>query len=375
MTPWSLLESSSRWSVRRLGKGLLALVVVVAALPVVAAPPPVVRVLVGEDTGDRIVLNCTVGEHSEIPAPIGGDKWVHLSLPGEPLTMIAGEPALPRVCRSVVILDDAKMEVRVLAADFEDVGDVAVAPSKGNLLRTVNPADVPYEFGPVYRQNAFYPGPLAALREPYILRDLRAVTVELNPFQYNPVTRTLRVYRSVSLEVVRTGADTVNVPDRSLRSTRPSRAFESVYRSRFVNYASGLRYASMDEEGDMLIICHDAWLANVQPLAVHKTARGINTTVVGVSTIGNNSTSIKNYIQNVYNTSNLAFVLLVGDAAQVATPSSGGGAADPTYAKVAGGDDYPDIIVGRFSAETAAHVDTQVERTITYENLPAPLQN
>ncbi len=375
MTPWNVMEYSARRPVRWMGRGLVALVVLLAALPAVAAPAPHVQVSVSQDSGDRIVLDYTLGEHLVIPAPIEGDKWVHLSLPGEPLTLVAGEPALPRVCRSIVIPDDAKMEVRVLAADFEDVSDVAVAPSKGNLLRTVNPADVPYEFGPVYTQDAFYPGPLATLREPYILRDLRAVTVELNPFQYNPVTRTLRVYRSVSLEVVRTGADTVNVPDRSLRSARPSRAFESVYRSRFVNYASGLRYAPMDEEGDMLIICHDAWLSNVQPLATHKTARGINTTVVGVSTIGNNSTSIKNYIQNAYNTSNLAFVLLVGDAAQVATPSSGGGAADPTYAKVAGGDDYPDIIMGRFSAETAAQVDTQVQRTITYETLPAPLQD
>ena len=32
--------------------------------------------------------------------------------------------------------------------------------------------------------------------------------------------------------------------------------------------------------------------------------------------------------------------------------------------RLAGSDDYPDIIVGRFSAQTAAHVDTQVERTI-----------
>ncbi|MBN1513429.1 MAG: hypothetical protein JXB13_15540, partial [Phycisphaerae bacterium] len=355
--------------------GLLALMVVAAALPAFAAPAPLVQVSVRENTGDRIVLDYTLGQHLETPAPIEGDKWVHLFLPGEPLTLVAGEPALPRVCRSVVIPDEAKVEVRVLAADFEDVADVAVAPSKGNLLRTVNPADVPYEFGSVYKQDAFCPGPLATLREPYILRDLRAVTVELNPFQYNPVTRTLRIYRRVSVELVRTGVDIRNVPDRSVRSIRPSRAFESVYRNQFVNYSRGLRYAPMDEEGDMLIICHDAWLTNVQPLAVHKIARGINTTVVGVSTIGNNSTSIKNYIQNVYNTSNLAFVLLVGDAAQVASPSSGGGAADPTYAKVAGGDDYPDIIIGRFSAETAAQVDTQVQRTMTYENLPAPLQD
>jgi hypothetical protein len=68
-------------------------------------------------------------------------------------------------------------------------------------------------------------------------------------------------------------------------------------------------------------------------------------------------------------------VLLVGDSAQVATPLASGGASDPSYAKVAGHDDYPDILVGRFSAESAADVDTQVERTITYEQLPATTQD
>ena len=36
-------------------------------------------------------------------------------------------------------------------------------------------------------------------------------------------------------------------------------------------------------------------------------------TLFGVSTIGNNASAIKSYIQGVYDTSNLAFVLLVGD--------------------------------------------------------------
>ncbi|MBM3324984.1 MAG: hypothetical protein FJY66_04885, partial [Calditrichaeota bacterium] len=43
------------------------------------------------------------------------------------------------------------------------------------------------------------------------------------------------------------------------------------------------------------------------------------------------------------------------------------GSSDPTYSKVAGGDDYPDLFVGRFSAETVAHVQTQVGRTVEYE--------
>jgi len=63
----------------------------------------------------------------------------------------------------------------------------------------------------------------------------------------------------------------------------------------------------------------------------------------------------------------LAFVLLVGDSDQVATPTASWGASDPSYAKLSGNDNYPDILVGRFSAETLAELETQLQRTITYE--------
>jgi hypothetical protein len=101
-----------------------------------------------------------------------------------------------------------------------------------------------------------------------------------------------------------------------------------------------------------------------------KKQKGIPTTIINVSEIGNSSSKIMNYIQDFYDGSDLAWVLLVGDAAEVATPSSFGGASDPSYSKVSGGDDYPDIFVGRFSAENINHVQTQVQRSVEYEISP-----
>ena len=101
-----------------------------------------------------------------------------------------------------------------------------------------------------------------------------------------------------------------------------SRAFDQLYQHHFLNYRTPSRYTPIDEEGDLLIICHDDWMSNVQPLVDHKNTIGIDTTMVGVSTVpgGNNATSIASYIQDVYDAGDLAFVLLVGDSGQVATP-------------------------------------------------------
>ena len=334
-----------------------------------------VDVTVLEDTPQQIVLDYTFAEPERSAVKIDGQMYELLGLGSESLKMEAGAPAVPDVSRSVIIPAGSKMGVRVIDSQFYEIEDVDVAPSKGYILRTVDPADVPYTFGKTYEADAFYPGPLATIGEPYIMRDYRGLVVTVNPVQYNPVQRVLRVYTQMTVAVEAVGPGVVNVQAQRVGPRTLSRAFHEIYRSHFVNYGGRTRYDPLDETGDMLIISYDAWVANVQPLADHKNAVGMNTTIVPVSTIGNNASSIASYIQNLYDTSDLAFVLLVGDSTQVATPIASGGAADPTYALVAGTDNYPDIIVGRFSATTSAHVDTQVQRTVAYEQLPATQQD
>lgn len=353
--------------------GLVAAALLAMASPTASAGDAVgTTVLV--DTPDRIVIEYRFGTFGETAVDVDGVEYSQLALGKEARRQDRGDPALPRVCRSVIVPDDASMAVRVLDSRSYLVEGVLVAPSKGVIYRNQNPEDIPWEFGKAYKTDAFYPGELASLREPYILRDHRGVVVEVNPLQYNPVSQTLRVYSEVTVEVTPSGPAQLNqaVPRGDAREL--SLAFHKVYSHHFLNYGLGARYAPLDEAGDMLVICHDAWLPNIQPLVDHKNGIGLSTTAVGVSAIGNNATAIGNYIQSVYDTSDLAFVLLVGDSAQVASPSSAGGSADPTYALVAGGDNYPDIFIGRFSAETADDVDTQVLRTVEYEQLQSTTQ-
>ena len=361
---------------RRRPRPLAAAVLMVTAASVSAAEPVTVRVL--ENTADRIVIDYELGQFTSEPVIIDGRQYARITLGKESPLKKVGAPELPNVNRSIIIPDDAKMAVKVLASEHHDITDMDVPPSKGYISRTVDPKNVPYTFGPEYKTDAFYPAELAALRSPHILREHRGLVVEVNPLRYNPVTRTLRVWTKVTVEVVPTEPGVLNVLARRRAERELSLAFHTIYKHHFINYDSQSRYDPLDETGDMLIIAHDSWISNVQPLADHKTARGIDTTVVGVSTIGDDPTAIKDHIQGVYDSSDLAFVLLVGDAAQVPTftaVSGYDGASDPKYSKLAGEDDYPDIVVGRFSAETPGQVDTQVERTIEYETMPATAQD
>ena len=347
-------------------------VLVIAALASTAWATLPVAVTAASDGPARVVLEFEMGGFTQSPVEIKGERYLSIDLAHEPRMLHAGEPALPFVTRSVTLSPRTEPVVRVLDARYYELDDVLIAPSKGNLNRTEHPdpTKIPYRFADVYARNVFYPdGPLAKSGEPYMMRDRFGVPITIHPFQYNPGTRTLRVYTSMTVEVVARGASALHG---AVATRKPSAAFEELYQARFVNYEPP-RYTPLDETGDLLIICHDAWIPNVQPLADHKNAIGIPTAIVGTSVAGTTVSQIKSYIQSVYDSSNLAFVLLVGDAAQVPSPSASGGASDPSYAKLAGDDDYPDIIVGRLSAETAAQVDTQVLRTIEYEENQATL--
>jgi len=338
------------------------------------APTPNQLEVVLEQSSDAgTIIRYDLGSFYREPIEVSGETYYYITLENEGNRLQAGQPALPHINRSIIIPDDARMDIRVIASKYVDLTDMPVLPSKGNLLRTVNPADVPYSFGPAYSASAFFPEQLAALGEPYILRDYRGAVIEINPFQYNPMNKTLRVYTSITVEVTNAGPGQVNVLQRDKSAIGLVPDFDQIYSRHFINYSTAAdKYTPVGETGDMLIITYDAFATDMQPLVDWKRQKGIKTTMVNVSSVGNNATSIDNFIQAFYDSTNLAFVLLVGDAAQVASAYASGGESDPSYAKVAGGDNYPDILIGRFSAESAANVQTQVERTVNYEqnNLP-----
>jgi Peptidase family C25/Propeptide_C25/Dockerin type I domain/Peptidase family C25, C terminal ig-like domain len=332
------------------------------------------KVEVLQSNDQSTVVKYEIGGFEQETVNINGEEFFMIRLAGENFLLNEGEPELPRLCRSIIIPDDAAMEINVVASEYTDIHGMQVIPSKGNLLRNVNPDDVPYTFGETYNNNAFYPGELAAIRDPFIIRDYRGTVIELNAFQYNPVTQTLRVFTSVTVEVANVGYGQINVKQATDHSRIVS-DFKLFYDHHFINYAQfeSLKYTPVEETGDMLIITYDAFNATMQPFVDWKMQKGIKTTMVNVSTIGNNAAAIDSYIQTFYDdpNTNLGFVLLVGDGDEV-TPHYANGDSDVEYTKVVGTDDYPDIIIGRFSAELISQVQTQVDRTLTYEKNPVP---
>jgi len=281
--------------------------------------------------------------------------------------LIKGAPDLAKLSASIIIPDLAQMKLEVIASEFEILENIDVAPSKGNLTRDIDPSSVSFVYGNWYNENNFYPGKLAELRNPYIIRDYRGQTIWVYPFQYNPVTRELKVYTSITIKISENSNNGFNPLVRKGFPEKIDHDFSRIYARQFLN-AGNMDYTPVEEQGNMLVISYGSFMADMQEFVDWKNTIGIPTEMVDVATIGN-SAAIKSYIASYYNTYGLTYVLLVGDAAQVPSSYSSGDS-DNDYSYIVGSDHYPDVFIGRFSAESPAHVKTQIQRTLEYEQTP-----
>ncbi len=289
-----------------------------------------------------------------------------ISVPEMVPMLVAGTPDIPQYGVSAIIPDMALMQVRVISSKYTDFTNIDVAPSKGNFNRGIDPNTVPFIYGEVYNHDAFYPAIRSELQEPYILRDFRGQVVTIFPFSYNPIARTLRVYHEMTVEMYNTGIGGENQFHRSGLPERTDREFKHLYDRHFINF-SVTRYPIIQEEGRMLIISHGPFMAAMEEFVQWRRTIGRPTEMVNVATIGTTSTAIKNFVVNYYNTHGLTHLLLVGDHQQIPSHSMSGGFSDNFFGYITGNDSYNELFVGRFSAETPAHVTTHVDRIIHYE--------
>ena len=331
-------------------------------------------------------VNQISSENLEISFNLGGfhkhkldnDK-IKVTFPDGVSILEEGAPNLPRMARSFIIPDMAKMHLSVIEADFIEIQIDNIEPSKGNILRNQNPDLIPYTYGPSYEKDQLYPSEIVFLREPYILRAIRGQAVVFQPIQYNPIQRVLRVYTLIKVSVKQNGLGQINILERKPLNS-PSKEFLNIYKDHFINYPETTeRYEILSEQGSMLIISYGAFMEAMQPFVDWKNYKGMSTEIVDIADIGGIS-DVAQLIEEKYYEDGIAFVLLVGDINQIESirRSDGDGSntpSDNSFTFVAGDDYYPDLIIGRFSAETTEHVETMVNRTISYEMNPDTSNN
>ncbi len=303
-----------------------------------------------------------------VEKPYQATKALILQIPGGQPVLEMGSPDLERYSFSLEIPADGNVVARIISESHTDYTNIDVIPSEGNVLR--NLCSNSRQKGIAYTSDSFYPGKLIDSDQPFIVRNTRAQSFHVYPLQYNPVTRVLRFYHHLSIDLVYTPGTGINPLKYTDFNIIP---IEGINIGAPTDETSALKAGTLPaEKGSMLIICPEKFRTAILPLAEWRIQTGIPVEIINSEQF-TDCQLLYNYIKEYYHSHpNLAYLLLVGDAKYVPSYMIHEGASDNYYSYLSGNDHYPDILVGRFSAESIKDVEIQVERTLKYELSPGP---
>ncbi|MCF8234663.1 MAG: T9SS type A sorting domain-containing protein [Bacteroidales bacterium] len=307
-----------------------------------------------------------------------------ISLPGHFLFNDKGMPDLPGKGRYIAIPQGATARLKITDYRTELIENISIAPAP-EIPKGTDNQQLKYEKNQeAYSTNAFYPENPVALSEPSKIRGMDVVMLGVTPFQYNPVTKELLVYRDLEIEIEFEGGNGTFGEER-LRS----RWFDPILQDAVFNvnsipqvdYAKKFSNVNRDDVGcEYLIISpnDDVFQQWADSIKQFRIKQGILTDVVTLEDIGgNNSNLIEQYLNDAYNNWDIppAAVLLLGDygssaADRIMSPVwNGYCVSDNIYADV-DNDDLPDIVLARITAQNESQLEVMVTKFLNYERTP-----
>ena len=313
---------------------------------------------------------------------INGEEMQIIELPGSFLQNDEGAPNLPSNGRYIAMPQGSRAEFRIVSSRTETYQNIELAPAPRIPLET---EDGPLEYNKnmnLYSRNAYYPESPVQLSNQTLVRGVDAVILGITPFQYNPVTKELVVYRDLEVEVNFVGGNG-HIGSDNLRS----RWWDPIFADMFLNYESlpEIDYSSRNrtrEGADYLIISPDdpTFLAWADSIRIFRNEQGISTVIKTTAEIGGNTTTaIEGYINSIMDPNTgwdpaPAAILLLGDYGvsgnTIVSPIwDNYCVSDNIYADVSG-NSMPDVVLARMTAQNETHLNTMITKFLNYERTP-----
>ncbi len=345
------------------------------------------RLSLNATTSNAVNLNLDIDAVGLKSAESWADNYKTAGLPGGDKLMAGsigeiGQPEIPTLTTFIAIPDQAGVTVTAHYESYEIIENIDLLP-----VQTPMPEggfDTPAAFAKdidAYSQNKFYPEVLAEAGEPVIMRDVRMVQIAMYPVQYNPVTRQLKVYRDLSVDISYEG-EVVN--PKTTRANYISEAFLPLYKSMIANfdeYMSTLASVPV-KRGGILIITPNLtgylWKNAMMEIANWKRKKGYDVALVTTNDVAANGRpsqiQVKTYLQAAYNTWDVPpeFVYLIGDEDLSLIPDYpySSYTSDHQYACLDGTDWIPDVAVSRVSVDNLNELNAWIAKDLKYERDP-----
>jgi hypothetical protein len=320
---------------------------------------------------------------------VNGVMMKTISVPGFFLPNQEGAPNCAGAGRYIAIPQGAQAQLTILGFRTETHNDIDVAPA---FKIPMESDDSPLYFEKdmsIYSRNAYYPESPVTLSRPKQIRGVDVVIVGITPFQYNPVTKELIVYKDIRVRIDFIGGNGHFGEDR-LRS----RFWEPILQEHLLNYKSLPEidfYAPerfLNRQNDnveyIIIVPNDATFEAWGNQIKHwRQLQGITSEVYTLNEIGgSDSASIKNFLENAYLTWNpapVAFLILsdfpvTGDVYGVTAPyvwhASGIRMPSDNWYADYNNDTLPEMHHGRICAQNSSQLAVMISKVLSYEQNP-----
>ncbi|MCF7793621.1 MAG: hypothetical protein K9N09_04895 [Candidatus Cloacimonetes bacterium] len=332
-----------------------------------------------ENTDSKIKLNYSIQNFELSDFILKGETTKVIPLPGVFLPNDAGMPNLPGSSRYLAIPQNSKVEISNINFRKETISNIEIAPAPRIPLDT---EDGPLEYTKneqVYNSDSFYPESFIQISKPSKIRGIDVLMLGITPFQYNPVTKELIVYRDIEVEISIIGGNGQIGEDRLRSRWWDNILYDSVLNSDVIPEVDYNNREVYRDGAEYLIICPNDpdFLAWADSIKTFRQKQGISTMIVTTTEVGGNTVSaIENYVNNAYNnwTTPPAAVLLLGDYGTVGNTVvspiwNSYCVSDNIFADV-NGNNMPDIVFARMTAQNEIQLQTMITKFLNYERNP-----
>ena len=313
-------------------------------------------------------------EHSVETISDGEKIYKKIVLPSASHVSDPGQPDLPSSSTFIAVNPGKTYSVNVNIVSSQVTDDIEILPKNS----WENNAEISFTKGEVYNSTGFYPQNIATISETMVMRELAVVNLTVTPFRYYPQEKRLEEFTEIEIELVETGDSGNSV----FQPAKRSRAFEPLYQSLIVNYASLERDNIPYQRPSILYVLPSNignLLGTVNVLMDWKRRVGYEVNYVSSSNIVNNASSLKNYLETAY----LAwenppeYVTIIADAegsydipTHFENWSGYNGEGDHPYSTLVGNDLLPEVFLGRLSFNSQSHLQTIISKILNYESNP-----
>ena len=290
-----------------------------------------------------------------------------------------GKPKLPQYNQLIEIPHESIIQIEIIKEEsiLINLNDIKIFPSQPSLSKSNNDEIVEFYFdNEVYQNNKFINNNIIDIENKGKMREVEIANINIKPINYNPFLNQLIIYTNIEFNIIFEKANFEQTKTTKHKYASPY--FEGIFENSLINYSSP--YSNLTRDNDFIednvkyvIVANQTFQGYLDEFIEWKSQKGYNVVVGYTSDIGSSANAIKSFLENEYNSSNPAsFVLLVGDTQQLpASYTSGGHVSDLDYCDFTN-DNIPDVLCGRFSAETPNQLLTQIEKTIQYEKYEMP---